>query len=964
MLSGSAAAGTYNFTVQVTDSLSVSATQSYSVTVNPVPSISPTSLPSPVDAGPYSHTLTASGGTPPYSWTISAGTPPVSLTSSPTTGTLSGSAAVGTYNFTVKVTDSLGVSATQAYSVTVNPAPSITTTSLAPGDAGSPYSQTLAATGGTTPYTWAVTSGALPPGINLNASSGGISGTTSSAGAPSITFTVTDSLGGTASATFTLTINPALTITTPPTLGSGTVGAAYTQTLGASGGASSSYTWSITSGALPGGLSLSGATISGTPSSSGTFNFTAQVTDAISISTSKAFTITIAGGLTITNPPTLPTGEVGVSYSQTFTAAGGSPPYTFSISSGSLPNGLNPSGNTIVGIPTASGTFNFTVKVTDSASVTATLAMTLTIAPALSITTAPTLPNGTIGASYLQTLAAAGGATPYHWSVTLGALPKGLTLDAAAGSIFGVPTSSGAFTFTVQVTDSASATANKQFSLNISASLAITTSSTLPSGSAGLSYSVTLTAAGGTSPYLWLVTSGSLPSGLSLGSATGLISGTPAGPGTFTFGVSVTDSTSLRTTQVFNLTIGSGLVITTPPQLPAGATGSNYSQTLSAAGGTTPYSWIVTKGTLPNGLTLSTNGTIAGKPTANGASSFTIQVTDKNGATASEQFSLTIGAGLTITSGSTLSPGSLGQPYQPLTLAASGGTQPYTWSIIGGALAGGMSLSASGTIAGTPTATGTFNFTVQVADASGAKASQAFTLSITPQALPQVNVAGLPETAGATQQIPFSITLASGYPLDITGSITISFEPDAVAPADDPAIQFSTNGRTADFRIPANTTNALFAQNATQIALQTGTVSGAIKLSFALQAGGADLDASGLDRSITIARSVPSFTVSVVKSANGFEIHVTGYSTPRELTEADLTFTAAAGANLQTTSVTEGLTAVAQQWYQSATSGQFGSQFILVLPFTASQGSISAVGSVTVKLKNSQGISPGTSANF
>jgi hypothetical protein len=132
-----------------------------------------------------------------------------------------------------------------------------------------------------------------------------------------------------------------------------------------------------------------------------------------------------------------------------------------------------------------------------------------------------------------------------------------------------------------------------------------------------------------------------------------------------------------------------------------------------------------------------------------------------------------------------------------------------------------------------------------------------------------------------------------------------------------------------------------------------------------LQAGGADLDASGLDRSITIARSVPSITnVSIVKSANGFEIHVTGYSTPRELTEADLTFTAAAGANLQTTSVTEGLTAVAQQWYQSATSAQYGSQFILVLPFTASQGSISAVGSVTVKLKNSEGISPGASANF
>ena len=230
------------------------------------------------------------------------------------------------------------------------------------------------------------------------------------------------------------------------------------------------------------GLTLSGATISGTPSSSGTFSFTAQVTDAISISTSKAFTITIASGLAITTAPTLPTGEVGVSYSQPLTAAGGTAPYSWSISSGSLPGGLTPSGNTISGIPTASGTFNFTVTVTDSASATASKAFTLTIASGLTITTSPSLPPGTLGASYTQPLAAAGGATPYHWSVTAGALPNGLTLDAAAGSIFGVPRSSGAFTFTVQVTDSASATATKQFSLNIGASLAIATPPLCPMG--------------------------------------------------------------------------------------------------------------------------------------------------------------------------------------------------------------------------------------------------------------------------------------------------------------------------------------------------------------------------------------------------------------------------------------------------------------------------------------------------
>ena len=474
---------------------------------------------------------------------------------------------------------------------------------------------------------------------------------------------------------------------------------------------------------------------------------------------------------------------------------------------------------------------------------------------------------------------------------------------------------------------------------------------------------MTLTAAGGTGPYQWLVTSGSLPSGLTLGPATGLISGTPLNAGTFTFGVSVTDSTSLHTSQQFNLTVASGLVITTPPQLPAGANGSPYSQTLNATAGTAPYSWAVTKGTLPIGLTLSASGTIAGKPTANGVSTFTVQVTDKTGATASQQFSLTIGTGLAITTPAALPPGILNQAYSS-AIAVTGGNGQYTWSLAtGSSMPPGLTLSgANGAITGKPTQAGSFTLTLHVSDTTGAKASQAFTISVSPQAPPQVNVS-LPGSAGPAQQITFSVTLASAYPLDITGTITISFEPDAIAPADDPAIQFSTGGQTANFQIPANTTEALFAQNAAQIGLQTGTVSGAIKLTFALQTGGADL--RDFSQTVTIARSAPTITnVAVVKSGSGFQIQVTGYSTPRELTEADLTFTPATGANLVTTSVTEGLTAVGQQWYQSASSGQFGSQFILILPFTASQGSISTVGSVTVKLKNSVGISPGATANF
>jgi hypothetical protein len=153
--------------------------------------------------------------------------------------------------------------------------------------------------------------------------------------------------------------------------------------------------------------------------------------------------------------------------------------------------------------------------------------------------------------------------------------------------------------------------------------------------------------------------------------------------------------------------------------------------------------------------------------------------------------------------------------------------------------------------------------------------------------------------------------------------------------------------------------------SAAQIGLQTGTVSGAITLNFTLTAGGTELPATGLDHTITIPRSAPVIkSVQMVKNSTGFEIHVVGFSSPRDLAEAGLTFRAAPGANLVTTSLTESLTSVAKAWYQSAGSAQYGSQFTLVLPFTASQGSVDAVGSVTVVLKNSQGSSPSASGTF
>ncbi|MEA2235713.1 MAG: hypothetical protein QOC81_437 [Thermoanaerobaculia bacterium] len=515
----------------------------------------------------------------------------------------------------------------------------------------------------------------------------------------------------------------------------GMLGTHFGQTLTADGG-TAPYTFKVISGALPPGIDplTSNGVLSGAPKESGKFQFTVAATDSQGCSGEREYTIFIPCALTL-SPTTLPDAKACIFYTQTISAMGGSGRYKYTASG--LPIGLTLSPTTETRFVNLSGILrrpdDYTFTVTAEDTVThCIVSRTYTLKVLCNVMVLPeTLPPATCS-SYCQTFTASCGTPPYTFSFSAGTPPAGLLLSSD-GMFCGTPTTPGRHTFTVTATDAKGCTGSRTYTVAVDSGPITISPPTLPNGIVGTIYAdQTIIANCGTPGYRCRVSAGMLPPGLTLTNCK--ISGTPTTAGCFTFSLTVTDANG--NSNSIRYTICVCAIMISPPELPVGSVCAKYQQQqLTASCGIPPYTFTVPPGTLPSGLMLSMSGLLSGTPMMIGPTTFTVTAKDSAQNTGNITYTLLTG-GITL-SPATLPAAELGIPYSKI-ITASGGTAPYTFST-SGTLPTGLTFTPTtqptGTISGTPTALGTFNFCIMVSDANASPlctATQCYTIDVIP----------------------------------------------------------------------------------------------------------------------------------------------------------------------------------------------------------------------------------------
>ncbi len=882
---------------------------------------------------PYNQTIEFRGGQAPYTLTLTNGSLPTGL--SLNGPTISGTPTTSNSTFAgIRITDATGDSIIRNFTLNIYSL-QITNPNILPtayfGEVYSPVTFVVSPPGS---YTW--TAVGIPLGLTLDSTTGVLSGTPISSGSFNITVTA-----GTSSTvvvkTFTMFI--AVRSTTgvltglPSTFGDVFVGSTLTTTLGVSGG-TPPYTIALAPGSiLPPGLAIVPATsingnaffgryfLAGVLTTAGDYSFRLRYTDGAGLTVDRTITMRVVSiGVATTS---LGLGTVNVPYSTQLFGVGGSGPFTFSLSNianNILPPGLTLSSSGVVsGTPTSTGSFGFTVDLTDGVS-TRQQSVVITINATSDLRR---IDFGTVipvtlsmGRGFATTFVPINGSGTHTWSIVSGSLPPGLLLRADAtlpstvlppnALIAGVPTTAGTYKFTVRVDDQTGNFGTREMTYRITplragpANLPQTRGLVAPPLQAGVPYSFGLTAYNNTGPVTFGDLVGTfMPSGVAMNS-TGVVSGTAADLGNFTELYVMTDGAGS--------TFPNGALgfVVYPSGRPIGVNGltgatfanatkgSAYSKNLNdllfPGYGTPPFTWAVLNGSLPAGMSI-LGSVLTGTPTDIGTSFFSLKVTDANGSQhvvpnqilSVSLMSLTPGPGI-------LPPAIAGVPYSQ-TFTPAGGVPPVTFRLgLGSDLPVGLTLSSAGVLSGTPTTSGPFILLIEAVDNFGATFLQRYTLDVAPvgTVLPSLKTTpssiNLNYVRGNPNPTPITVNVEStsgnlNFTAQTAGGTWISVAPGSGSTPGFVTLSFNMAGLLAGIYNGALNVTAASAVNSPLSLPVKLTVTDALPCSFALNPTASTIAAGGGSLSFdvttdsscnwTASTAVPWITINSPGSGTG-----------------------------------------------------------------------------------------------